>query len=237
MSKRTTLLISCILCVLYALAQDPGGVSGAELWHIATATTNNTDSSYVWRDYSGDSIRFVSIVNDQPIIRPWSELQSFNFHPALHFDSISGKSFLQHTNMGQTTLIGVFAQPNKDSVELYQTNSNGWLEDSIFMSTQNVYDKSLGALPHEYLEGNDTLFFQRPLKTITYERAILPNHSVWGEPETSSLLFNADGRPFTGYCPEIIVFGRMLSQEERRRVETYLAIKYGITLRDSYYSP
>lgn len=241
MSKRTTLLISCILSVLYAFAQGPGGVTGAELWHIATATTNNTDSSYVWRDYSGDSTRFMSIENDYLIVRPQSEMQSFNFHPALHFDSISGKSVLQHANMGQTTLIGVFAPDsvklNKDSIELYQTNSNGWLEDSIFMSTHNVYDKSLGALPHEYLEGNDTLFFQRPLKTITYERAILPNHSVWGEPETSSLLFNADGRPFTGYCPEIIVFGRMLSQEERRRVETYLAIKYGITLRDSYYSP
>ncbi len=229
--------MACLLSTLYVLAQGPGGVSGAELWYITTATTDDTDSSYVWRDYSGDSIRFVSIVNDQPIIRPWSELQSFNFHPALHFDSISGKSFLQHTNMGQTTLIGVFAQPNKDSVELYQTNSNGWLEDSIFMSTQNVYDKSLGALPHEYLEGNDTLFYQRPLKTITYERAILPNHSVWGESETSSLLFNADGRPFTGYCPEMIVYGRMLSQKERLKVETYLAIKYGITLGGSYMAP
>ena len=234
---RLSFLMACLLSTLYVLAQGPGGVSGAELWYITTATTDDTDSSYVWRDYSGDSIRFVSIVNDQPIIRPWSELQSFNFHPALHFDSISGKSFLQHTNMGQTTLIGVFAQPNKDSVELYQTNSNGWLEDSIFMSTQNVYDKSLGALPHEYLEGNDTLFYQRPLKTITYERAILPNHSVWGESETSSLLFNADGRPFTGYCPEMIVYGRMLSQKERLKVETYLAIKYGITLGGSYMAP
>lgn len=237
MGKRLSFLMMCLLSTLYVLAQGPGGVSGAELWHIATATTSNTDSSYVWRDYSGDTTQFVSTANDQLIIRPWSELQSFNFHPALHFDSISGGSILQHTSMGQTTLIGVFAQPNKDSVELYQTNSNGWLEDSIFMSTQNVYDKSLGSLSHEYLEGNDTLFYQRALKTITYERANLPDRSVWGEPETSSLLFNADCRLFTGYCPEIIVFGRMLSQEERRKVETYLAIKYGITLRGSYFSP
>ena len=102
MSKRTTLLISCILSVLYAFAQGPGGVTGAELWHIATATTNNTDSSYVWRDYSGDSTRFMSIENDYLIVRPQSEMQSFNFHPALHFDSISGEmrirlSFIVHT--------------------------------------------------------------------------------------------------------------------------------------------
>lgn len=228
MGKRLSFLIMCLLSTLYLLAQGPGGVSGAELWQIATATSKNTDSNYVWCDYSGDSIQFVSTANNQVITRPQSELLSFNFHPALHFDSISGKSVLQHANMGQTTLIGVFAPDsvklNKDSIELYQTNSNGYLEDSIFMSTKSVYDKRLSTLSHKYLEGNDTLFYQRALKTITYERAILPNHSVWGEPETSSLLFNADGRPFTGYCPEIIVFGRMLSQEERRRVETYLAM-------------
>ena len=51
MSKRTTLLISCILSVLYALAQGPGGVFGAELWHIATA--HETDTTYAWSDYSG----------------------------------------------------------------------------------------------------------------------------------------------------------------------------------------
>ena len=51
------------------------------------------------------------------------------------------------------------------------------------------------------------------------------------------MLLNAVGRPFTGYSPEMIVYGRMLSQLERRKVETYLAIKYGITLLGSYMSP
>lgn len=96
---RLSFLMACLLSTLYVLAQGPGGVSGAELWHIATATTNNTDSSYVWRDYSGDSTQFISIENDHLIVRPQSEMQSFNFHPALHFDSISGKSLPQHTNL------------------------------------------------------------------------------------------------------------------------------------------
>ena len=58
-----------------------------------------------------------------------------------------------------------------------------------------------------------------------------------GEPDSSSLLLNTDGRLFTGYSPELIVYGRMLSQLERRKVETYLAMKYGITLWGSYISP
>ena len=242
MSKRTTLLISCILSVLYAFAQGPGGVTGAELWHIATATTNNTDSSYVWRDYSGDSTRFMSIENDYLIVRPQSEMQSFNFHPALHFDSISGKSLLQHTNLAQTTLIGVFAP---DSVRIRQGNENpvefyrayGRLGENISMFTDSVYDLSRGNLSHKYIEDNYASFNETALRTITYQRANVPNHSVWGEPDSSSLLLNTDGRLFTGYSPELIVYGRMLSQLERRKVETYLAMKYGITLWGSYISP
>lgn len=242
MSKRITLLISCILSLLYAFAQGPGGVYGAELWHIATATTNNTDSSYVWRDYSGDSTRFISIENDHLIVKPQSEMQSFNFHPALHFDSISGKSLLQHTNLAQTTLIGVFAP---DSVRIRQGNENpiefyrvfGRLDEKISLFTDSVYDLSRGNLSHKYIEDNYASFNETALRTITYERSNVPNHSVWGEPDSSSLFLNAIGRPFTGYSPEMIVYGRMLSQLERRKVETYLAMKYGITLWCSYISP
>lgn len=239
---RLSFLLACLLSTLYVLAQGPGGVTGAELWHIATATTNNTDSSYVWRDYSGDSTRFMSIENDYLIVRPQSEMQSFNFHPALHFDSISGKSLLQHTNLAQTTLIGVFAP---DSVRIRQGNENpiefyrvfGRLGENISMFTDSVYDLSRGNLSHKYIEDNYASFNETALRTITYERSNVPNHSVWGEPDSSSLLLNAIGRQFTGYSPEMIVYGRMLSQLERRKVETYLAMKYGITLWGSYISP
>lgn len=242
MGKRLSFLMTCLVSTLYALAQGPGGVSGAELWHIATATTNNTDSTYAWYDYSGDSIQFISIGNNSMIVRPQSELQSFNFHPALHFDSISGKSLMQHTNLAQTTLIGVFApdsvricQGNENPIELYHTKV--WSGDSILLLTDSVYDVSRGNLPHKYVEDNYASFNETALRTITYERANVPNHSVWGEPDSSSLFLNAIGRQFTGYCPEMIVYGRMLSQLERRKVETYLAMKYGITLWGSYISP
>ncbi len=40
---------------------------------------------------------------------------------------------------------------------------------------------------------------------------------------------------FTGVIPEIIVFDRVLSPEERLRVESYLAIKYGLSLQQPDY--
>ena len=237
---RLSFLMACLLSTLYVLAQGPGGVSGAELWHIATATTNNTDSSYVWRDYSGDSTRFISIENDHLIVRPQSEMQSFNFHPALHFDSISGKSLLQHTNLAQTTLIGVFA-PDSEMINPWNEDTiytaNGKNGEDICMLTDSVYDLSLGHLYHKYHNNNDTLFNETALRIITYERANVPNHSVWDEPNMSSIQFNANGKRFIGYSPEMIVYGRILSQLERRKVETYLAMKYGITLDWSYILP
>ena len=119
MRKRLYFIMAFFLNVVCALAQGPGGVPGAELWQIVTSATNNTDLTYVWQDYSGDSIQFVSTENNHLILRPQPELQSFNFHPALHFDSISGKSLLRRTNLVQTTLIGVFAP---DSARLSQGN-------------------------------------------------------------------------------------------------------------------
>ena len=169
---RLSFLMAFLLSTLYVLAQGPGGVSGAELWHIATATTNNTDSSYVWRDYSGDSVRFVSKTNDQLIMRPQSEMQSFNFHPALHFDSISGKSLLQHTNLAQTTLIGVFA-PDSEMINPWNEDTiytaNGRNGEDICILTDSISDLSFGNLYHNYHNNNDSLFNETALRIITYE--------------------------------------------------------------------
>lgn len=235
---RLSFLMACLLSTLYVLAQGPGGVTGAELWHIATV--NSTDTSYVWKDYSGDDVRFRSINANQLIIQPQSWMQSFNFHPALHFDSISGNSILGHTNLAQTTVIGVFAPDeqfyqqiaHKELLKIYGRNN-----ERIRMTTDSVQDSSYLDLHHSYYVGNYSSFPELALRTITYERSNKPNHSVWGERTSSSLLFNETNRPFTGYCPELIVYGRMLSQKERRKVETYLAMKYGITLWGSYFAP
>lgn len=235
---RLSFLMACLLSTLYVLAQGPGGVSGAELWHIATV--NSTDTSYVWKDYSGDDVQFRSINDNQLIIQPQSWIQSFNFHPALHFDSISGNSILGHTNLAQTTVIGVFA-PDEP---LYQQIAHKELlqllgrdGEDIRITTDSVKDKSHIDLHHSYYPENYSSFPELALRTITYQRSNMPNHSVWGEPTLSFLRFNETNRLFTGYCPELIVYGRMLSQKERRKVETYLAIKYGITLWGSYFAP
>ena len=78
-------------------------------------------------------------------------------------------------------------------------------------------------------------------------------HSVWGEGRRATITTGTyrdgdvnfttafdkslfGGGALNGYTPELIAYGRTLTPLERRQVETYLAIRYGITLNGSYYT-
>lgn len=103
-------------------------------------------------------------------------------------------------------------------------------------------------------DGSDTesQFREKSLRISSYCVANQPIHSVWGEKKqavitlgktyastnvnfTSEFNQNVFGNnEMQGYCPELIVYNRILDPMERRKAETYLAIKYGITLGMSY---
>ena len=89
-------------------------------------------------------------------------------------------------------------------------------------------------------------------RIATYLKADRPSFSVWGETSDAAISFgttysaaNPDfgtmfdesafgNEEFDGYTPEFIVYSRYLTPLERRRAESYLAVKYGITLDGSY---
>ena len=83
----------------------------------------------------------------------------------------------------------------------------------------------------------------------------MPSHSVWVEDlgniysvgsaydEKNLNIKNAfeatlfGNNAFDGYSPKVIVFARHLSNTEHLQVESYLALKYGVPLKGSYFSP
>lgn len=99
------------------------------------------------------------------------------------------------------------------------------------------------------------------MRLATYYRMNRPNYSIWGERAKSIVtlgdIFNGEGKgsvfeedyestsegdkgfrtneKFSGYIPELIVYSRYLNPLERRRVESYLALKYGLTIERSYF--
>ena len=177
------------------------------------------------------------------------------------FRSLSAK--LKHGNLSQATVIGVFAPElatiGKDMV-LYALD--GRKGDGAILSKDKVV-RGTGVEPLDYgsTSGEDLLyqssdslsengFKENALRIVSYIKVSNPATSLWGESSNSTLFL---GTPYTsgsfdtdfstsvfgnnsirGYAPELIVFSRMLTPDERRKVESYLAVKYGITLKGSY---
>jgi len=92
------------------------------------------------------------------------------------------------------------------------------------------------------------------LRIASYYKSNKPNTTLWGEQQDatislgssflssnanntstfSSTLNNFQG--FKGYTPELLVFGKVLQPAERSIFESYLAIKYGVSMDKSYLS-
>jgi len=115
-------------------------------------------------------------------------------------------------------------------------------------TTKNLLWQSSG------IDSSLTKFHERSLRVETYYKANKPNTSIWNEPQKavitvgnkfqkadinntstfSNTLNNFAG--FTGFTPELLVFDRILSPKECSIFESYLAIKYGLSLDKSYVS-
>lgn len=97
-----------------------------------------------------------------------------------------------------------------------------------------------------------TDFRESSVRVLTYLKSNRPGTGLWGENSVSNLFvggtYSASNPQFStgydatafgnnrfdGYSPEVIIYGRYLTPAERRKVESYLAVKYGITLNNSY---
>lgn len=249
MARCLLFLFMSISCALCSLGQSPGGVPGAELWQVTAPTSIYPDSTYYWENLSGDSVKAHLLNNsNNDYIQSRKFMQAFNFNPAFHFKAITTDSIitnLRHTNLSQATILGVFA-PDSLSIaqdaEIYSVYGNDNEEFSVFKESINGVNSNLQYGIDSTLNlladnNNDVAFKQSALRTLTYQRSFTPNHSVWGEPKESSIIFTSNNNPNYIFCPELIAYGRELSHYERRKVESYLAIKYGITLRGSLYAP
>lgn len=102
------------------------------------------------------------------------------------------------------------------------------------------------------IEGDSIKFKERNIRTGVYYRANQPDFSLWGAKmqtvislgykfDTTNVNNTSRFNPkwhrypaFRGTTPELLVFDRQISPAECRIYETYLAVKYGLTLDKSY---
>lgn len=101
------------------------------------------------------------------------------------------------------------------------------------------------------VESDVNKFREQSMRIAAYYRSVPPSSGIWGERDKAVLTFGTYkstnvnntstftiptgvNRQFTGYIPEFIAYNRLLSPLERRQVDSYLAIKYGLSLPVSY---
>ena len=229
-----------LLISLPCLAQSPGGVPGCEARLVTTPVGSDLNGSYRWADLSGDSTRVLT-AGGVEYTRSRDSVQTFNFHPALRLSSASGQlsARLREALPGQCTVIGVFA-PSLSSVTSDMTLYTTGGADTTAVSRTQVTHSSGGSLAYD---GHWLTDSARSPRVITWERAASPPvHSVWGgasgvtlSPGGASPPFPGAPPVFDGWCPELLAYGRVLSPLERRQAESYLALKYGLTLDGSYW--
>lgn len=227
-SRISILTLLCCLGVAQMSAQSPGGVAGAELWLRAAPVYANPDSLYHWRDLSGDDAK-MKLNGGSHYTRHRRDMQAFNFHPAFHLPCTTIRTDLTHSSLDQTTIIGAFAYDagqNPVDTLIYGVSGRGGIN-----MYRHIVASSSGELAHSFLTSESS----NALRILSYQQSLAPSHSVWGDSVQPVLRFEGTDTAF--FCPEIIVYGRMLSQLERRQVESYLALRHGVTLQGSYYAP
>ena len=239
MKKKITTLLIALGCIpLAAQAQTVHGVKGAALWfQAATVSDSLLNGEYHFADKSDMGLTLHVGTGTTEYTQSRSFINTFNFKPAIDLSKPVGGllTTFSHAGLQQTTVMGVFA-PKTSTQNTYVYQMSGTNGFSLYTGKIAYAGGSSDLSYHPNLTDTLCSDFGNADKTlpriITYTRTLMPSHSLWDAPETRTLqLFSS----FNGYCPEMIVFNRMLSITERRKVESYLALKYGLTLLDSYF--
>lgn len=168
------------------------------------------------------------------------------------------------SNFSQATVFSVFALPpeshDKDMLLYSLDGRKGG--GSILSKDKAVRANGTEPLDYGKDTGEDLLFSsdrqsatdfrESSVRVLTYLKSNRPGTGLWGENSVSNLFvggtYSASNPQFStgydatafgnnrfdGYSPEVIIYGRYLTPAERRKVESYLAVKYGITLNNSY---
>lgn len=187
---------------------------------------------------------------------------TLNFNPTLNLftQNTPKEVLLRYSNLAQATILGVFMpRPDNIGVDAMLYTIDGRPGEGNLMTkdkslrtgdTEIDYGKESGEdlLYSSQDTKNEQTFLTTSPRILSYLKADQPLHNVWGEAtkaiigtgyihdyrdETFSIPLSTQA--FDGYIPELIAYGRMLSPLERKKVESYLALKYGLTLEGAYF--
>ena len=219
------IFFACILLAVYypttAQLIRPGGVSGISAWHVAQP---ESDGRYAWKN----------MLNNQ-LSTQTNAGTKLNANYSAYFDG-NKHTFsipLKKDNTQAFTVFIVYQQMVGNGEHCVWSVEDG-VNTSLVMTTQRLGDLE----QYGYINYVTETEPQYRIFTYTHNRPADPEKEAAGE-----LLFNIGKQPtdqavpaknFKGYIPEIILYEHAINWNERQRIESYLAIKYGISLSQTY---
>ncbi len=253
--KKLNFFIFCFLFfTFYLKAQDtvklmPGGVSGSVAWYSVRFNNN----LWGWKNNINNDINNIDFTVG---VLP-QKSRELNFGQ-FGFKIPSTSGFNVDFPLQQTSIFGLWiplSYENKD-IMLWSQQERGSLLQEKYKTTinhviPNPSFETNGYLDYGSNEGKD-LFWESSQKDGDKQKVFRPelakilSYSRYRKMGNNSRLYNyaqnnswigIGSTLFDGYMPEIILYNRVLNTEEKVKIESYLALKYGISLQSNYLSP
>ena len=227
-SMRRRLKWLCLLVFSFlsnrSFSQQPGGVDGTIAWF----QTEKHGLQAAWLDVSGNHYTLQTKSNTA---------RNINFHNALSFND-SCLAILSNAPLEQVYFLGAFYPDYNGGTSpaagnFYTIGYNGAIDFTFGHNSLQKKGVKVFDLHPDFDLRDDNV--EAAMKTAAQYDTRRSSTSIWGEDRERKLQFS-----FKGFIPELIVYNRVLTPVERQKVETYLAIKYSLTLdlaSHTYLSP
>jgi hypothetical protein len=216
-----SLIVSLQVGSAFCQTRLPGGVSGALVWEI---TESLQSGQALWKSMLAST--------SDTAFHLRGRAQTINSYPALLFSN--GTNAVDNTlNLGKMTSFSLFTVCHESDTT----------SERVIFSIGNDTASQI-VLTNRRMAALDIYHYTNYTNgIITYPKiySYLQNKSIDTRETAQNLQF---GRPpgnqqlpvshYNGIMPEVILFARVISPPERQRVESYLALKYGITLNQEF---
>ncbi len=256
---KTKLLFSLfgIILTINTFAQNPGGVSGANLWLKADAgVTESSGSLTGWTDQTNTNTFTVHGT-------PGYATGGVNFNPSVSFDndegvnSLPGDYLAGNTNITYVDGYAVYRKTNADCGALIGSSApaaygsqifGGFSGDDVWVgygsnlayyhyNDSKLASGSPAAIVEFNVGGTASSRLNSAAAAITSGSASFQSipFTPWigGTKNVGGTDASSGWKHFRGEVVEMILFPSTLSASDKPKIESYLAVKYGITLDPS----
>lgn len=241
-------------------AENKTGLQTPYVWMRTSSVSSDPDNNYFWKDLNGNNVKLN--LNEQERVNGRSDIYTYNFYPSFPFtDDANSLLRIEGTGLQKATVIGVYGYSSEDdhTEDGFVLNmSNGTDDDETVITKANVIHpssssrKSFGYKDRNLKAANKDEQ-QKSLRIMSYTKSTNPrqtvastfnNISIGGQyvDGVTSKVGSFDAETFKDAekakrnmsVPELLVYDKALTNEARLEAETYLALKYGITLDVDY---